>query len=109
MITVLKRRKQLKLMPVLVPFPQNEHWSDSVWKVCNISSVIILKYINRDLCIIEQRVLFLQDKSSELAPASSFTTMWLVEIISLANSLSPLQNGPITTSQDWWITQIMHA
>lgn len=55
----------IKTNAILVHFPQNEHWSDSMWRVCNISSVIILKYINRDLCIVEQRGLFLQERSSE--------------------------------------------
>lgn len=55
----------IKTNAVLVHFPQNEHWSDPMWRVCNISSVIILKYINRDLRIVEQRGLFLQDRSSE--------------------------------------------
>lgn len=54
----------IKTNAILVRFPQNKHWSDSMWRVCNISSVIILKCINRDLCIVGQRTLFLQDRSS---------------------------------------------
>ena len=53
----------IKTNAALVHFPHNEHWSDSKWRVCNISSVIILKCINRDLCIVEQTVLFLKDSS----------------------------------------------
>lgn len=34
-------------------------------RVCNISCIIILKYVNRDLCIAGQKTLFLQDESSE--------------------------------------------
>lgn len=44
---------QLKINVGLVHFPQNEHWSDSIWGVCNISSVIIFKYISGDLGIVE--------------------------------------------------------
>lgn len=78
-----QKEETIKTNACISSFPQNEHWSDSVWKVCNISSAIILKYINRDLCIVEQRVLFLpQDKSSEFWHQPPFTTMWLVEIIS---------------------------
>lgn len=67
---VLQIENAIKINDILVHFPRNEHWSDSMWSICNISSIIMSKYINRDLCIVEPRDCFWETGVQGFSPSS---------------------------------------
>lgn len=48
---LLQMENAIKINDILVHFPRNEHWSDSMWSICNISSIIMSKYI-KGICVL---------------------------------------------------------
>ena len=97
---------QLKINVRLVHFPQNKHWSDSIWGVCNISSVIIFKYISRDLGIVEPGECFWE---TGVLGSGSGSVIYCVKVKSSGWKPSSLQNGPVANAQDCLgLTRVMH-